>query len=139
MTLMELRKSRNLSALEVATELKISRGYYSHLENGTRNFPDELIRPLADILEVDEDVIRESIGENERWRSVAGNWISKIKINGDPAIKVFKEDAFLQRSNDDETLLSNYIKFVQFNIGNSIREELNKDPMKKEYLLKRLR
>jgi transcriptional regulator with XRE-family HTH domain len=139
MTLIEIRKSRDLSALEVATRLDISRGYYSHLENGTRNFPDELIRPLADILEVDEDVIRESIGENERWRSVAGNWISKIKINGDPAIKAFKEEAFLQRSNDDEILLSNFIKFVEFNIENSIREELNKDPMKKEHLLARLK
>ena len=139
MTLIELRHSRNLSALEVATRLDISRGYYSHLENGTRNFPEELIAEVAAILQVDEDVIRDSINENERWRSVAGNWISKIKINSKPAIKAFKEDAFLQRSNDDEILLSNFIKFIEFNIGNSIREELNSDPMKKENLLSKLK
>jgi len=139
MTLVELRKSRNLSALDVATRLNISRGYYSHLENGTRNFPYELIKPVAEIFGVDEDVIKESIGENERLRTVSGNWISKIKISNKPAIKAFKEEAFLQRSSDDEILLSNFIKFVEFNIGNSIREELTNDSMIKENLLKKLR
>ena len=139
MTLMELRKSRNLSALDVANSLHISRGYYSHLENGTRKLTGDLVKQVAYILKVDEKIIRESIGENERWRTVSGNWISKIKINDKPAIKAFKEEAFLQRSNNDETLLLNFIKFVEFNIGNSIREELKKDPNAKEYLLKRLR
>lgn len=139
MTLIELRKGRNLSALEVATRLDISRGYYSHLENGTRNFPEELIHQVAGIFGVDEDVIKESIGENERLRTVSGNWLSKIKINSKPVIKAFKEEAFLQRSTDYEILLSNFIKFVEFNIGNSIREELKNDPMIKENLLKKLR
>ena len=139
MTLINLRKSRNLSAMNVATRLNISRGYYSHLENGTRNFPEELIQQVAEILEVDEDVIKESIGENERWKSIASNWISKIKINDKPAIKAFKEEAFLQRSTDDEILLSNFIKFVEYNIGNSIRDELKDDPMVKDNLLKKLR
>ena len=138
-TLMKIRKQKGYSAQYMATQLNKSRGYYSHLENGTRNFPEELIGQVAGILEVDEDVIRESIGENERWRSVAGNWISKIKINDKPVIKAFKEDAFLQRSNDDEILLTNFIKFIEFNIGNSIREELNSDPMKKENLLSKLK
>jgi len=139
MTLIKLRKSKNLSALDVADSLQISRGYYSHLENGTRNFPFELIKPVAELFGVDEKVVRESIDANERWRSISGNWISKIKINGNPAVKAFKEEAFLQRSHDDEILLSNFIKFVEFNIGNSIREELKNDPNAKEYLLKRLR
>lgn len=138
-TLIEIRKQKGYSAKQMADLLEKSRGYYSHLENGTRNFPEDFIKPVADFLDVDEDVIRESIGENERWRSVAGNWISKIKINSKPAIKAFKEDAFLQRSNDDEILLSNFIKFVQFNISDSIREELNSDPMKKEHLLSKLK
>jgi transcriptional regulator with XRE-family HTH domain len=139
MTLMELRKSRNLSALDVANSLHISRGYYSHLENGTRKFTGDLVKQVAYILKVDEKIIRESIGENERWRTVSGNWISKIKINDKPAVKAFKEEAFLQRSNEDEILLSNFIKFVEFNIGNSIRDELKDDQNAKEYLLKRLR
>ena len=138
-TLIEIRKQKGYSAKQMADRLNMSRGYYSHLENGTRNFPEELIQQVAGIFGVDVKVIRDSIGENERWKSIAGNWISKIKINEKSAIKAFKEDAFLQRSSDDEILLKNFIKFIEFNIGSSIREELISDPMKKEHLLSKLK
>lgn len=139
MTLIDIRKSKNLSALDVASRLNISRGYYSHLENGSRKFPEELIKQLAQILEVDENIIIESIVENDQYKMSPGNWIYKIKINGKQAIRAFKEDMFLQRSNDDNILLSNFIKFIEYNIGNSIREELDNEPKAKEYMLKRLR
>lgn len=139
MTLTDIRKSKNLSAFEVASRLNISRGYYSHLENGSRKFPDELIPQLAEILEVDENTIRKSISENDQFKMSPGNWIYKIKINGKQAIKAFKEDMFLQRSNDDDVLLSNFIKFIEYNIGNSIREELSNEPKLKEYMIRRLR
>lgn len=139
MTLIDIRKSKNLSALDVASRLNISRGYYSHLENGSRKFPEELIQQLAKILEVDENIILESIAENDQFKMSPGNWIYKIKINGKQAIRAFKEDMFLQRSNDDNILLSNFIKFIEYNIGNSIREELDHEPKAKDYMLKRLR
>lgn len=139
MTLTDIRKSKNLSALEVARRLDISRGYYSHLENGSRKFPDEFIQRLAEILEVNENTIRKSISENDQFKMSPGNWVYKIKINRKQAIRAFKEDMFLHRSNDDDVLLSNFIKFIEYNIGNSIREELSNEPKLKEYMIKRLR
>lgn len=139
MTLINIRKSKNLSAADVASRLNISRGYYSHLENGSRNFPEDLIQRVAEILEVEVKVVRESIADNDQAKIVYGNWIYKIKISGKQAIKAFKEEVFLQRSNDDDVLLSNFIKFIEYNIGNSIREELDNEPKVKEYMLKRLR
>lgn len=141
-SLREIRGSKSLTSLEVARRLNISQGYYSHLERGTRKATDEMIDKLSTVLEVSRDEVR-SIFEDKEPLShiVVNNWIPKIRINDIPVFKAFREEAvfFVPKSHEAaEDKLKRFIKFVEYNIGNSIERELERNPMLKDFVMNKI-
>ena len=138
MTLHELRKKKNLTAEDMAQTLGISRGHYSHLENGSRGFTDELITKIAELLQVKRNIIDDIAEKNRINSSFNQSWIFKIHIDGKPLLKAF--DEYLQQ---ERLLISNYdivnelAKFITYRIEFSIREEL-KDNKIIEYIIRKL-
>lgn len=53
MILKSIRHKHNLTTEDMARQLGISKGYYFHLENGTRPFTQELIGKICRILNLD--------------------------------------------------------------------------------------
>ena len=137
----DIRRQRNLTSSEVAIELGITQGHYSHLENGRREFPNKLIPRLAKILQVSEGELLECILDLKPFYKINNNWIWKIKINDLGVVDAFKEELdFIKRrgSNDPEEMLERFIKFIEYNIGKSIKEELSKDGLLKEQVLSKI-
>ena len=139
--LSDIRRQRNLTSFEVATELKITQGHYSHLENGRREFPNKLIPKLAEILQISESDLLDCILDLKPYYKINNNWIWKIKINDLGAVDAYKEEFdFINRrgSNDPEEMLDRFIKFIEYNIGKSIKEEISKDELLKEQVLNKI-
>jgi transcriptional regulator with XRE-family HTH domain len=73
----------------MARQLGISRCYYSHLENGTRPFSQELIGKVSRILNLNEEVVIEFVRETEKKNAIPNNWVMKIKIDNNPGMKLY--------------------------------------------------
>lgn len=54
-TLEEIRNSKNLSQKQVAERAKISRAFYTHIENGHRTPSMKVAKRLADALDLSLD------------------------------------------------------------------------------------
>ena len=137
----DIRRQRNLTSNEVAVKLGITQGHYSHLENGRREFTDDLIEKLSDVLAVGEVDLRSWISELKPYYKINNNWIWKIKINDLGVVDAFKEEFDFIRgrgTNDPEEMLDRFIKFIEYNIGKSIKEELSKDELLKEQVLSKI-
>lgn len=141
--LKKLRKSKHIQTSDMKEKIGISQSYYSHIENGTRLPPKEVLEKIAKLFDVSPAVLKRELDKNRPQLVAAMNWIWKIKIKDKSVIDAFKKEKFLHRGTPNkEELISNFIKFVEFNIGDSIRNELkrkiNGEKHLEQYLLDKL-
>ena len=139
MTLYLLRKKLKLTAADVAERLQISRGHYSHLENGSRVITDEWIDKISTVLGVPRTTVS-AIAEANNEKIIPNSWIFKIPIDGKPFVQAFQE--FVKTmgrkqlsSNETEDLAA---KFITYRIEHSVRTELKNNPVVTEYLMGKL-
>ena len=140
-TLLEIRKAKGLRSVEIAQQLNISQGYYSHLENGTRKVTEQLLVDLARILEVNVEELRQVFQNLKPLSTVVNNWIPKIRIKGKSVFEAFREEKMFLMTKPSETeaeRITRFVKFIEYNIGSSITEELAEDDLLKEYLLNKI-
>jgi transcriptional regulator with XRE-family HTH domain len=141
-SLREIRESKDLTSVEIARRLNISQGYYSHLERGTRKATDEMMSRLSRVLEVSSEEVKNIFEDkNPLSHIVVNNWVPKIRINDMPVFKAFREETvfFVPKSHEDaEDKLKRFIKFVEYNIGNSIERELERDSILKEFVMNKI-
>ncbi len=138
MTLQVLRKKKNLTADDMAQALGISRGHYSHLENGSRGFTDDLITKIAELLQVKRHFISEIAEKNRINTPYNQSWIFKIHIDGKPLLKAFDEYLQQERLNvSNYDIVNELAKFITYRIEFSIREELKNNAII-EYIVRRL-
>lgn len=140
-TLLEIRKAKGLRSVEIAQQLNISQGYYSHLENGTRKVTEQLLVDLARILEVNVEELRQGFQSLKPLSTVVNNWIPKIRIKGKSVFEAFREERLFLMTKPSESeaeRITRFIKFIEYNIGGSISEELAEDSLLKEYILNKI-
>ena len=140
-TLLEIRKAKGLKSVEIAQQLNISQGYYSHLENGTRKVTEQLLVDLSRILEVNVEELRQAFQNLKPLSTVVNNWIPKIRIKGKSVFEAFREERMFLMTKPSESeaeRITRFVKFIEYNIGSSITEELANDSLLKEYLLNKI-
>ena len=140
-TLLEIRKAKGLKSVEIAQQLNISQGYYSHLENGTRKVTEQLLVDLARILEVDVEELRLGFQSLKPLSTIVNNWIPKIRIKGKSVFEAFREERLFLMTKPSESeaeRITRFIKFIEYNIGGSISEELANDSLLKEHILNKI-
>ena len=130
-TLAEIRKSRQLTMVDIADQVGISQGYYSNLERGKRPFNDALLKKTAKALNVPVRTTREAVKSYPHESHTLNSWMSSIKINGLPLMKAFHyylETQEIKTQTLDDTKLKKKIKeFIEANIGFSVLAELSEN------------
>jgi transcriptional regulator with XRE-family HTH domain len=131
MTLIEIRKEKNLKTTDIAGRLGISQGYYSNLERGKRPFNDLLLKKTARVLGVRLGTLRDAVKSHPPDSYKLKSWMSNIRIHGLPLIKAFQYYLETNGLNvqilDDAKLKIEMRKFVEANIGFSILAELSEN------------
>lgn len=137
MTLYLLRKQKHLTAADMAEKLQISRGYYSHLENGTRALTEDLIEKIADMLTVSKDSVSAIAAVNNE-KIIPSSWIFRIQIDEKPFIQAFPDfvKAVGARQISVDEMEDMVAKFITYRIEHSVRNELKKNPDIAEYLMR---
>ena len=139
MSIKTLRKSKGLTSYQLATSLGVSQGHLSHLERGTRRISDDQITKMAEILGIDEQALKIELENIKPYATVLNSWVWKIRFGDQPVLDAFKEDLELMRMrNTQDEAVDRFIKFILYNIGDSIKEEFQKDEYMKEYLVERI-
>jgi transcriptional regulator with XRE-family HTH domain len=130
-TLAEIRKSRQLTMVDLADQLGISQGYYSNLERGKRPFNDTLLKKTAKVLKIPLRTTREAVQSYPHESHTLNSWMSSIKINGLPLIKAFhyylETQEIKTQTLDDAKLKKKIKEFVEANIGFSVLAELSEN------------
>jgi transcriptional regulator with XRE-family HTH domain len=131
MTLTEIRKEKCFKAVDLATRLGISQGYYSHLERGKRPFNDVLLKKTAKVLGIRLVTLREAIKSHPPDSYKLKSWMSNIRIHGLPLIKAFhyymETNGIDAQTLDDAKLKIKMKEFVEANIGFSVLAELSEN------------
>jgi transcriptional regulator with XRE-family HTH domain len=141
MTLKNQRNKHKLTTETMARQLGISRGYYSHLENGTRPFTQELIIKVSRILNLEEEVVIEFAKETEKQNASPNSWVMKIKIDNKPWLEALKNDiVFLPLSSkaNDEEIIDRAVKFISYRIEHSLRQETTENIQLRNYIIAKL-
>ena len=130
-TLEEIRKSKQLTMVDVAVQLGISQGYYSNLERGKRPFNDALLKKTARVLGIPLRTMREAAKALPHESHTLKSWMSSIRINGLPLIKAFhyylETHGIKARTLDDAKLKKKMREFIEANIGFSVLTELSEN------------
>jgi transcriptional regulator with XRE-family HTH domain len=130
-TLAEIRKSKQLTTVDIAVQLGISQGYYSNLERGKRPFNDALLKKTAKVLGVPLSTTREAALSHPHEPHTLKSWMSSIKINGLPLIKAFhyylETHEIKAQTLDDAKLKKTMKEFIEANIGFSVLAELSEN------------
>ena len=130
-TLEEIRKSKQLTMVDVAVQLGISQGYYSNLERGKRPFNDALLKKTAKVLGVPVRTTREAAKSLPHESHTLKSWMSSIRINGLPLIKAFhyylETHEIIAQTLDDAKLKRKMKEFIEANIGFSVLAELSEN------------
>ena len=130
-TLEEIRKSKQLTMVDVAVQLGISQGYYSNLERGKRPFNDALLKKTAKVFGVPLRITREAAKSLPHESHTLKSWISSIRINGLPLIKAFhyylEAHEIKAQAIDDAKLKKIMMEFIEANIGFSVLTELSEN------------
>jgi transcriptional regulator with XRE-family HTH domain len=130
-TLEEIRKSKQLTMVDVAVQLGISQGYYSNLERGKRPFNDALLKITAKVFGVPLRITREAAKSLPHESHTLKSWISSIRINGLPLIKAFhyylEAHEIKAQAIDDAKLKKIMMEFIEANIGFSVLTELSEN------------
>jgi transcriptional regulator with XRE-family HTH domain len=130
-TLAEIRKTKQLTMVDIAAQLGISQGYYSNLECGKRPFNDALLKKTAKALGIPMATTREAV-KSHPYESIAlKSWMSSIRINGLPLMKAFyyylETHEIKSQNLDDAELKIKLMEFVETNIGFSVLAELSEN------------
>ena len=137
-----LRKSKGMTAAEVAEKLNISQGHYSHIENGTRSINDETAQKMADLFGTDVDEIRQKSRELMELRGTLRHWLSQVKFRGESLVDVIVNELRYDKSvNLEES--EQLIYMIAGKASDKIREEIiwnfKENPDHINYFIKRLR
>ncbi len=142
MTLEDLRDREGLNTYQMAERLGITQGHYCHLENGSRKLTDSIAGKISSEFGISKEQIKKDFVLSNPHLDVINSWIWKIKIEDKPVIQSFIDNiGFLKISNTSENgeVLEAFIKYIQFNIGNSIKNEFKVNDNMIEYLTSRLK
>ena len=130
-TLAEIRKSKQLTMVNIANQLGISQGYYSNLEPGKRPFNDILLKKTAKALRIPVRTTREAVKSLPYESHPLKSWMSSIKISGLPLIKAFhyylETNEIKAQTLDDAKLKMKIKEFIETNIGFSVLAELSEN------------
>jgi transcriptional regulator with XRE-family HTH domain len=142
MSLILLRKRSGLTAVEVAKELKISQGHYSHIENGSRSINNELVQKMAVLFGTDVDEIRQKSNELIELRGTLRHWLSQVKYRGESLVDVIANDLRYDKTvNLEES--EKLIYLIAGKASEKIREEIiwnfKENPYHINYFIKRLK
>jgi transcriptional regulator with XRE-family HTH domain len=140
MTLTLLRKKKGYSAEEMAKRLEISRGHYSHLELGTRDFTEELLKKTASILDCDPERVRDLSQRAKEQNYSPESWVLRIHIDDKPFLTAFRKylDTANQKQLRNEDLVSVIGRFLAYRIEHSAINELRKNPTLLNYIERKL-
>lgn len=137
MTLPLYRKKKGLNSEEISKKLGISRAHYTHLENGTRAFTEDLIKKTAIVLEIPEEIVKELAKELKCKNLIPNSWIFRMKINGKPFLHAFLEDTKYNTS--EIAMQEQIVKYIYFHIEHSIRKELSENPQIISFISKKIK
>lgn len=138
MTLILYRKQKGLNSEEISKKLGISRAHYTHLENGTRAFTEDLIKKTANVLELPEEIVRGLAEELRSNNLVPNSWIFRMKINGKPFLQAFLEDT-KQNNPSRHITPEQIVNYIFFHIEHSIRKELSENPQIISFISKKIK
>jgi transcriptional regulator with XRE-family HTH domain len=131
MKLADIRKEKNIRAVDLAAKIGVSQGYYSNLERGKRPFNNALLKKTAKVLSVPINTLSNATKANLADSVKLKSWMSGIRINGLPFIKAFQyyvEANALTAHMGNNTVLKKRIKeFIEANIGYSVLAELSEN------------
>jgi transcriptional regulator with XRE-family HTH domain len=131
MKLIDIRKGKSIRAVDLASKIGISQGYYSNLERGKRPFNEDLLRRTARILGVSVSTLRAAVKSTAAESYKLKSWMSNIRINGLPFIKAFHyhiQASMPDRHIQSDAELKRKIKeFIEENIGYSVLAELSEN------------
>ena len=126
-----LRESRNITMLEMAQKLDVSKGYVCHLETGIRKLNDDLIKQMSRILGIPENEVWKAGQRSGDNNTIANSWISNMRINGYPVFEAFKYHLEAKKKKPDtrsKTRLKNQLaKFINDNLPFSVIAELSEN------------
>ena len=77
--LTKIRKTKGLTVGQVAQALGMSKGHYSHLENGTREISETIKPRLAEALGISLDDLNHALQDVTKFTKSVNNWIWKIR------------------------------------------------------------
>jgi len=119
---------------DIALQLGISQGHYSHLERGKRNLSDDLIKKIAEALGESTDVVATAAKLNAQDKIKLKSWMSNIRINGLPLTRAFayhlESKGIVANALRDDSILRLELKnFIEQNISYAVIAEMteNKD------------
>ena len=140
-SLIMLRKERGLTSKEVAEQVGISQGHYSHIENGERSMNPEHAEKLAAVLGVDTTLVIEKVNEAIEKRGKLNHWLSSIKYRGDSLPdRIVKELRFYQfrDKQDDFELIHLIAEKAGMCVSEEIKYDFEKDKELVNYFRKKL-
>lgn len=137
MTLTLYRKQKGLNSEEISKKLGISRAHYTHLENGTRAFTEDLIKKTATVLEIPEEIMKGLAEELKCNYLIPNSWIFRMKINGKPFLQAFLEDT--KHNTSEIAIQEQIVNYIFFHIEHSIRKELSENPQIISFISKKIK
>lgn len=141
MSLIMLRKQKGLTSKEVAEQIGISQGHYSHIENGERSINPDHAEKLAVVLGVDATLVIEKVNEAIEKRGKLNHWLSSIKYRGESLPDwIVKELRFYQfkDNQDDFELIHRIAEKAGRCVSEEIRFDFEKDKELVNYFRKKL-
>ncbi len=127
--LRSIRQARKLSLAELADRMGVTLSYVSHLETGARKINDDLVRRLADGLNVSQKAIRQAAEQIEYDNALSKSWLVNIEINGSPLLEAFKYHLLSSETEldfaDKPTVRDKLVRFVSDNLPYSVMAELS--------------
>jgi transcriptional regulator with XRE-family HTH domain len=142
MTLINIRKLKGYTAERMAKELGISRGHYSHLENGSRAFTNDIAEKISQILGISIDGVIQFAKEAAARNFVPNSWMLKIRIDNKPWLEAMLNDSMflpLERNIKDDELIDRAVKYIAYRIEHSLKQETLENTELKNYIISRLR
>ncbi len=132
MNLTEIRKQKHITMIDLATQLGISQGHLSNLENGKRPIDQELINKIASILGEPVDTVANAAQPQKVEDTKLRSWLSSIRINGLPLSKAFTYHLEISGNKEtvlkDEAMLKQELrKFIEDNIAYSVVAEITEN------------
>ena len=141
MKLEELRNIRGLNSKQMAEELDITPGHYSHLEKGSRKLTSTIAEKIESKFGISREELENDFVVSNPFLGVINNWVWKIKIKDQPVVQSFINDIGFLRikdTNEQSEVIEAFVKYIQFTIGSSIENEFKKDSKMLDYLVSRL-